>query len=82
MMRLFWMEVYLTRGLARMYNYDIQSTPPFAMVQGYAFAEMWNEENMVMDTTYLSGVEVSIYNENGYFSVHTNESGRFMLRTC
>ena len=64
---------------AYVYNYDIQSTPPFAMVQGYAFAEMWNEENMVMDTTYLSGVEVSIYNENSYFSVHTNESGRFML---
>ena len=53
---------------AYVYNYDIQSTPPFATVQGYAFAEMWNEESMVMDTMYLPGVEVSIYNENDYFS--------------
>tara|TARA_B100001057_G_C22857323_1_gene953137 strand:+ start:1 stop:2814 length:2814 start_codon:yes stop_codon:yes gene_type:complete len=65
---------------AYVYNYDIQSTPPFAMVQGYAFAEMWNEESMVMDTMYLPGVEVSIYNENDYFSIQTNESGHFMLQ--
>ena len=62
---------------AYVYNYNIEGpSAETARIEGHTYTVDYSN-NMYGDTTYLSGVEVTIYNNDDLFTLYTDEGGYF-----